>query len=160
MSPTAPSSVLPSSGRRWLIAGALMCGMSVALGAFAAHGLGPHLEKLYGNITKQVAGQTVPGPVKYLADFKTAAEYQMTHGLALLVVGLLAQHGTSPWISRAGWSLLGGCLLFSGSLYALVLTGVTKLGAITPIGGVLFLFGWVCLLLAGLQISTPPKSAA
>lgn len=128
-----------------------MCGLSVTFGAFAAHGIGPHLNTLYGGMTKEVAGQSVPGPVKDLGDFKTAAEYQMTHGLALLAVGLLAQRRASRLLTVAGWSLLGGCLLFSGSLYVLVLTGITKLGAITPIGGVLFLIGWASLALAGLQ---------
>ncbi len=126
----------------WLIVGAISCGLAVVCGAFAAHGLGPRMLELYGDIHKEIAGQRIPGPTKYLADFKTAAEYQMTHGLALLALGLYGWHRRSPFISVAGWSFLGGTVLFSGSLYVLVLTGLTKLGMITPIGGVLLLVGW------------------
>lgn len=135
----------------WVLCGVIACGLAVTLGAFAAHGLGPRLNELYGDVDKEIAGQKVPGPVKYLADFKTAAEYQMTHGLALIALGLVAKHRRSALIRPAGWCLLWGIVLFSGSLYVLVLTGITKLGMITPIGGVLFLVGWG--LFAGVILS-------
>ncbi|MCA9029448.1 MAG: DUF423 domain-containing protein [Planctomycetaceae bacterium] len=146
--------------RFWMLAGAILCGLSVVTGAFAAHGLGPRMEKLYGNITKEVAGQEIPGPLKYLNDFKTAAEYQMTHGLALLAVGLFSRHRRSTCMQVAGWSFLLGIILFSGSLYVLVLTGITRLGAITPFGGVAFLVGWATFALAILTTKstcTAPK---
>ncbi|MCA8994490.1 MAG: DUF423 domain-containing protein [Planctomycetaceae bacterium] len=131
-----------SPGKCWMLTGAILCGLSVVTGAFAAHGLGPRMEELYSEVTKEVAGEKIPGPLKYLGDFKTAAEYQMTHGLALLAVGLYSRYRRSTCMRVAGWSFLLGTILFSGSLYVLVLTGLTKLGAITPIGGVLFLVGW------------------
>lgn len=109
--------------------GAVHGGLSVACGAFAAHGL---------------AGRLSPDA---LATFETAARYQMYHALALLAVGILSVRGESPLLNWAGWSFMAGIVLFSGSLYVLALTGQTWLGAITPIGGVGFLAGWVLLTL-------------
>jgi len=126
-----------------------MAALAVILGAFAAHGLDGFLLKKYAGVTKVIAGQEVPGAVKYLGDFKTAATYQMFHGLALLVVGLLSVQRQSRALQLAGWGFLVGILLFSGSLYLLVLTGVSKLGAITPFGGLAFIFGWMALAVAG-----------
>ena len=137
------------SGKQWIVVGALSAGLAVICGAFAAHGLDTHLPKQYEGQTRVVAGETVPAARKYLNDFKTAAEYQMFHALGMIAVGLLAGGRASRSLTVAGWSFLGGTLLFSGSLYALVLTGVTKLGMITPIGGVLFIVGWVALAVAG-----------
>lgn len=102
----------------------------VALGAFAAHGL------------KQRLG------ADYLAVFQTGVQYQMIHALALIGVALLALHAPSRLLASAGVLFVLGILLFSGSLYLLTLTGVSKLGIITPIGGTAFLSGWVCLMLA------------
>ncbi len=103
----------------------------VALGAFAAHGL---------------KAQLTP---EYLAVFQTGVHYQMLHALALLLVALLAQHLPQRLLRLAGGFFVAGILLFSGSLYALTLVGLGKLGLITPIGGVCFLAGWLCLGLAG-----------
>jgi uncharacterized membrane protein YgdD (TMEM256/DUF423 family) len=89
----------------------------------------------------------VPLSKKFLDDFKTGAEYQMYHSLALLVVGLLAQRRHSWRLSAAGVSFTLGIVLFSGSLYILTLTGVTKWGMVTPLGGVAFLAGWSLLAL-------------
>ena len=129
----------------WLIAGAVLAGISVAAGAFAAHGLDRHFVGKYAGETRVVAGQEVPRSVKALHDFKTGAEYQMTHSLALIAVGLLAERRQNRWLTIAGWAFLGGIFLFSGSLYLLTLTGVTKWGMVTAIGGVLFLVGWGAL---------------
>ena len=74
------------AGRNWLLMGAIMGGLSVVLGAFAAHGLDGVFAKKYAGQTRVVAGETVPLPKKFLNDFKTGAEYQMTHSLALLAV--------------------------------------------------------------------------
>lgn len=111
--------------RRWLAAGAALAFLGVALGAFGAHGL-------RARVTPDM-----------LAVWKTAVEYQMYHAFALLVLGLLALPGRLS--TAAGALFLAGIVLFSGSLYALVLSGVRVLGAITPFGGVCFLIGWVVL---------------
>lgn len=103
----------------------------VAAGAFGAHAL-----------RARVAADL-------LAVFETAARYQMYHALALLAVALLAARAPSRAAAAAGWLFAAGILVFSGSLYALALTGVRVLGAITPIGGACFLAGWVALAMAG-----------
>ena len=133
------------SGDRWIALGAALAGLAVVCGAFAAHGLDTQLPKQYAGQTKSVAGETVPAARKYIADFKTAAEYQMYHALGLIAVGLLMQRRAAGSLNAAGWCFLLGILFFSGSLYTLVLTGVTWLGAITPIGGLLFIIGWAAL---------------
>ncbi|MGA6098094.1 DUF423 domain-containing protein [Stutzerimonas marianensis] len=102
----------------------------VALGAFAAHGLKSRLAP------------------EMLAVFQTGVEYQMYHALALLAVALLSLHIPGRLLSAAGGLFTVGILLFSGSLYLLTLTGVGKLGIITPFGGVAFLAGWLCLVFA------------
>jgi uncharacterized membrane protein YgdD (TMEM256/DUF423 family) len=104
--------------------------VGVAAGAFGAHGLKARLTP------------------ELLAVFDTGARYQMIHALALLAVAW----AISRWPGRAavasGWCFVAGTLIFSGSLYLLALTGVRGLGAITPVGGVLFLLGWLLLALA------------
>ena len=133
---------------RWLSTGAVLAGLAVAAGAFAAHGLDGYFATKYAGETRLVAGREVPRSEKTLHDFKTGAEYQMYHSLALLAVGLLAERRPTRWLTVAGWTFLAGIVLFSGSLYLLTLTGVTKWGMVTPIGGVLFLIGWAALALA------------
>lgn len=113
-------------------AGAIMAALAVGFGAFGAHGL--------RNILQQY-GRT--------ANFETAAQYQMYHALAMVLTGLLLIHYPAKQLVWAGWSFMVGIIFFSGSLYILSLTNVTKWGAVTPIGGVAFIAGWV-LLLAGL----------
>ena len=139
-----------NNDRQWLVSGVLLAGLAVATGAFAAHGLEKSLTTMYPAAeTRVIGGLTVPASYKYLQDFKTAAEYQMTHALALIVVGLLMrQVGPGRALTVAGWSFLLGIVLFSGSLYVLVLSGVRAWGAVTPIGGVLFLIGWGSLALS------------
>ena len=133
---------------RWFLLGALLAGLAVAAGAFAAHGLEGYFVQKYGTQTRTVSGREVLRSEKYLQDFKTGAEYQMYHGLALLAVGLLAARRPSAAANVAGWSFLLGIILFSGSLYALTTTGQSKLGMITPLGGVAFLIGWGALATA------------
>jgi uncharacterized membrane protein YgdD (TMEM256/DUF423 family) len=119
------------SGTSWIRVGAVLGGLSVAFGAFGAHVLKDHLSE------------------KSLEVFETGAKYQMYHALALLAVGLLALHGRSGvMLSVAGWSFLLGTLLFSFSLYALALSGIGKLGMITPFGGVGLIIGWFALAIA------------
>ena len=107
--------------------GALSAFVAVAAGAFGAHAL-------RGALTPEL-----------LDVFETAARYQMYHALALLAVGWLARHGGCRATAAAGWLFAIGTVLFSGSLYALSLTGVRWLGAITPLGGAAFLGGWLAL---------------
>lgn len=139
--------------------GAALAGLAVVTGAFAAHGLDKELVKKYQDLpAKTIAGQEFVASYKYLQDFKTAAEYQMYHALGLLAVGLLSLKGRRRSLEVAGWSFLIGILLFSGSLYLLVMTGVFKLGAVTPFGGVSFIVGWVALLI-GARALVPAGSS-
>jgi uncharacterized membrane protein YgdD (TMEM256/DUF423 family) len=105
--------------------------LAVAAGAFGAHALRARL------------------PADLLAVFETAARYQMYHALALLAVALVAARAPSSLAAAAGWLFSAGIVLFSGSLYALALTGIRVLGAVTPLGGLCFLAGWAALALAG-----------
>ena len=107
----------------------------VALGAFAAHGL-------KGRLSEQ-----------YLAIFHTGVTYQLVHALALIGVALLATQLQSRLVTWAGICFSLGIVLFSGSLYVLTMTGISKLGMITPIGGLGFLAGWLCLGLAAWRVS-------
>jgi uncharacterized membrane protein YgdD (TMEM256/DUF423 family) len=116
--------------RLWLILGAASAFLSVAAGAFGAHALRTRL------------------PPDMQTIFETGARYHMYHSLGLIAVGLLANLRPSPLLNGAGWALVVGIVLFSGSLYALALSGVRVLGAITPLGGVGFLVGWVLFALA------------
>ena len=110
----------------------LLGGLGVAIGAFGAHSLRGFLEK---------TGR--------FDTFETAVRYQFYHVLALLAIGVLwAARPELRALGTTGWLWLGGIIVFSGSLYALVFTGVTKLGAVAPIGGLLLMAGWVSLLLA------------
>jgi len=84
-----------------------------------------------------------------LATWDLAGRYHLIHALAILGAALASAHWSgSPWPARAGWAFVGGSVIFSGSLYLLALTGARWLGAITPIGGVLLIAGWICLALS------------
>ncbi len=105
----------------WLSVGAVLAGLAVAAGAFAAHALDHSFAARYRDAPlKEVAGWQVPASWKYLQDFKTGAEYQMYHALALVAVGIAARAVKSRLLDFAGWSFLVGIVLFSGSLYFLV----------------------------------------
>ena len=110
--------------------GAASALISVGAGAFGAHTLRARLSP------------------ELLAAFGTGARYQMYHALGLFVAAWAATRWPGPWAVRAGWLFVAGTLLFSGSLYALALSGVRWLGAVTPFGGMAFLAGWACLVLA------------
>ena len=139
-------------GRGWTAIGAALAGVAVICGAFAAHGLDSYFTEKYAGETRTVAGEEVSRAVKYLADFRTGAEYQMYHALGLIAVGLwIGQRGRGRLISIAAWCFLAGILLFSGSLYGLTLTGQTWLGAIAPLGGTAFIVGWGALAAATLS---------
>lgn len=112
----------------FMLIGALAGFLGVGIGAFGAHGLRSRLSP------------------EMLAVFETAVRYQMYHALALLLTAAaIGRLGDARWLVVAGWCFAAGIVLFSGSLYALALTGASVLGAVTPLGGVAFLIGWACL---------------
>ncbi len=119
--------------RLFFILGALSGCMSVAAGAFGAHGLKSRIS------------------TEMLTVFETGARYQMYHALALMVVAWAAGRWPGTVTSSAGWLFMAGIVLFSGSLYVMALTGVRWLGAVTPLGGLAFLAGWLCLAWAALR---------
>ncbi len=119
--------------RLFFALGTLSALTAVGAGAFGAHGLRSRLTP------------------DLLTVFETAARYQMYHALALLAVAWAVTRWPGPWAVRAGWLFVAGTVLFSGSLYALALSGVRWLGAVTPLGGAAFLAGWGCLLLAAVR---------
>lgn len=134
--------------RSWGVLGALFGGLAVILGALAAHGLDRQFAHQYAGQTRTVAGETVPLAKKFLQDFRTGAEYQMYHALALMVVAGLSAQSPSLLYHVAGGAFTAGIVLFSGSLYILTTTGVTAWGAVTPFGGVAFVMGWLALAAA------------
>jgi uncharacterized membrane protein YgdD (TMEM256/DUF423 family) len=114
----------PRTGNLWVAAGCTSGFLAVAIGAFGAHGLKDSLSE---------AG---------LAIYHTGSQYQMAHALALVGLGIWCnQQGQK--MSVTGWSWIAGSILFSGSLYALALSDIRWLGAITPLGGLLFMLGWI-----------------
>lgn len=119
--------------RIFLVAGALSAAISVAAGAFGAHALRARLT------------------ADLLAVFETGARYQMYHAFGLALAAWVASRSPGAAAAWAGWLFLAGTVLFSGSLYALALTGVRTLGAVTPFGGVAFIAGWISLALAALR---------
>jgi len=119
----------------FLILGSLNGFLAVALGAFAAHGLRNTLSP------------------ELLNTFQTGVQYHMYHALALFGVGLLALYYPAQSAVRiSGWLFVVGIVLFSGSLYVLALSGIRWLGAITPLGGVAFLAGWILLAWSMLRL--------
>jgi len=116
---------MPGSAKLFLVLGSIAALFAVAIGAFGAHGLKARIAP------------------ELLAVYKTGVEYHFYHALGLILVGLAAFHlPQSAYLTAAGWAMLGGILLFSGSLYVLSLTGLAWLGAITPLGGAAFLAAW------------------
>lgn len=112
----------------FILLGCLNAFLSVVLGAFGAHGLKDKLSN------------------EMMTVYQTGVQYHMYHALGLFIVGILADKlGDVSQIRTAGWFLQAGILLFSGSLYALSISGVRPLGIITPFGGVAFLVGWFFL---------------
>ncbi|WP_312098003.1 DUF423 domain-containing protein [Niallia sp.] len=117
--------------KAFIIIGAINALLSVALGAFGAHGL-------EGKI-----------PDKYLETWKTGVTYQMFHSTGLIIIGLLlGKFPESSLLNWAGWLMFIGIILFAGSLYVLAVTQIRVLGAITPIGGVAFLTAWLLVIIA------------
>ncbi|GKS62938.1 membrane protein [Nitrospira sp.] len=119
---------------RWLVLiGCVSAGLGVAAGAFGAHMLKDLLEP------------------NMLAVYDTATRYQMYHAFGLVLTGLVVRVGRDRGAAKAGWLFLAGTLLFCGSLYGVSLLGIRWLGAVTPVGGVLFIVGWLILGWRGLK---------
>lgn len=120
--------------KTFVLLGSVSAFLGVALGAFGAHGL-----------------KTKVSP-DLLAVWETGVLYHLIHALGLLLIGILCHLMPGVVLVRnAGWAIVVGTLLFSGSLYVLVLTGIKPLGMITPLGGVAFLVGWLLLTIAAWQ---------
>jgi uncharacterized membrane protein YgdD (TMEM256/DUF423 family) len=125
---------MTTSSKLFLSAGGLMALAAVALGAFGAHALKERLS------------------TEMLAVWHTGVEYHIYHALGLLAVGFVAtQLPESALLKWSGWLMLAGILLFSGSLYALALSGERWPGAITPVGGIAFLAAWALFVVAVLR---------
>lgn len=126
--------MLPAA-KLFVTLGALAAALGVALGAFGAHALKARLS------------------ADMLAVWQTAVQYHLWHALGLVAIGLLAQHlPASVPVRVAGWLMLAGIVLFSGSLYALALTGTRSLGAIAPFGGACLILAWLVVVFALLII--------
>jgi uncharacterized membrane protein YgdD (TMEM256/DUF423 family) len=119
--------------RTFLALGAISAAISVAAGAFGAHALKARLSP------------------DLLAIFETGARYQMYHAVGLALAAWAASRAPGAAAAWAGWLFVAGTVLFSGSLYALALSGVRALGAVTPFGGVAFIAGWLALAAAALK---------
>lgn len=114
--------------KRLLSIGAIGAALSVILGAFGAHALKSRL------------------PPETLATFQTGVQYQFYHCLGLMLIGVIAQFSRpSAALKAAGWCMLAGILLFSGSLYLISFTGIRSFGMITPFGGIAFIVAWLLL---------------
>ncbi|MBL6445985.1 DUF423 domain-containing protein [Fulvivirga sp. 29W222] len=118
-----------------LITAGILGAFSVAIGAFGAHGLKPLLIE-YGR----------------METFETAVKYQFYHTLAILGLGILMLKFPNKYFKYAAHSMLAGIIIFSGSLYVLCLSNIAVLGAVTPIGGVMFILGWIFLALGAKKV--------
>ena len=114
----------------WFSAGAVVAGLGVALGAFAAHGLKTRLTP------------------DMLSVFEIGVRYHLYHALALLAVAWAATRWPGGLVTVSGWLFVVGIVIFSGSLYLLALTGTRWLGAVTPVGGLCLISGWITLAIA------------
>jgi uncharacterized membrane protein YgdD (TMEM256/DUF423 family) len=121
--------------KAWIVSGALFGCLGVMLGAFGAHALKESLSE------------------RAMQVYQTACHYQFIHAIALILFGIWSQSQapTGMLAQATGWLFCVGIVLFSGSLYALVLTDIKILGAITPLGGASFIAGWFCFALAAWQ---------
>lgn len=120
--------------RQWIVIGTVLAGLAVALGAFGSHAL---------KATLTANGR--------LDTYQTAVQYHMFHALALIALGLLSAHLSSPQIAWAGGLLTLGVLLFSGSLYILSIFNIPIMGAVAPFGGTAFILGWACFAWVALR---------
>jgi uncharacterized membrane protein YgdD (TMEM256/DUF423 family) len=118
----------------WIVAAAILAGLGVVFGAFAAHALKSTFS------------------AESMAVFETGVRYQMYHALALMMLGVISTRVENWSIKVSGLCFILGTILFSGSLYALTILGNKQFGYVTPFGGVLFILGWLFLAMSVLQI--------
>ena len=128
------------AARRLLATGAILAGLGVAAGAFGAHGLRDHLS-----------------PAS-LETFRTGASYQLLHGIAIVAIAGAMSHFDKRRLATAGWLLVLWVVLFSGSLYALSLSGIRGFGLVTPLGGVSLIAGWCTLAIAAKRSGRSPPA--
>jgi len=127
---------MPPTAKLFLILGAINTALAVLLGAFGAHGL------------KAIIS------VEMLGVYQTGVHYHLFHALGLLVVGIMALHIVdSVYLRWAGWFMLAGVMLFSGSLYMLSVGGIRWLGMVTPFGGLAFITAWMLFVVAVIKAS-------
>jgi uncharacterized membrane protein YgdD (TMEM256/DUF423 family) len=138
-------------GRFWIVAGALLAAVGVGAGSFGAHGLEQWL-------ADQAAADSDASAfvAKRIDQFETGVRYHLVHALALILAGLLHARTASKALAAAGVCFLAGVILFSGMLYALVLTDTPRLGMIVPIGGAAYIVGWALLAVAGWGMKSAP----
>lgn len=121
--------------KKFLLIGAVFAALSVLFGAFGAHGL-----------------KNMGIDASKIGNFETAARYQFYHALGLMIIFILSHHKLKlDFLNGAGWLMTAGTLLFSGSLYLYVLSGIKAFAMITPVGGVLMVLAWFALLFAALK---------
>jgi uncharacterized membrane protein YgdD (TMEM256/DUF423 family) len=135
--------------KTWLVSGALLAGIAVAAGSYSAHGLEDRLKE---------AGRSEEDLARDLENFDTATRYEMTHALAILVVGAVGMVRPAVRWHLAGWCFLLGIVFFSGTLYLIVFTGVKDLSVIVPAGGAAFLVGWLVLAVGAAMLRATPKA--
>lgn len=127
---------MPPTAKLFLILGAINAALAVLLGAFGAHGLKARIS------------------VEMLGVYQTGVQYHLFHALGLLVVGIMALHIVdSVYLRWAGWFMLAGVMLFSGSLYMLSVGGIRWLGMVTPFGGLAFITAWMLFVVAVIKAS-------
>ena len=134
--------------RHWILIGSVLGALGIVLGAFGAHGLTGFLGERHAEDPDLLQ--------RRLGNWDTAALYHMYHAIAIVLTGVIGMFRRSKWLTIAGWSFLVGVLLFSGSLFALVLLEIPVLGAITPLGGIAFIVGWLALAIGGCCLSNEP----
>lgn len=122
--------------KSWILSGTLWAGLGVVIGAFGAHALRERISE------------------RAMEIFQTGSHYQFIHALALILLGLWASSHESTGTDAAGWFFSVGIFLFSGSLYALAITDMKVLGAITPLGGLSFIAGWICFAVSAWKSGT------
>jgi uncharacterized membrane protein YgdD (TMEM256/DUF423 family) len=120
----------------WLIIGAIGAALAVSTGAFGAHILEPIIS------------------ATNFITYQKAVRYQMYHSFGLIIIALLPSNALKKPLQIAGWCFLLGIILFSGSLYLIVFTGLREFGAITPVGGVAFVLGWIFLAFSGIRTNS------
>ena len=130
--------------RSWIVCGALLGAIGVGIGAYGAHGLKERLRQ------QEFSEETI---VKRLDQCQVAVRYQMTHALAMVLVGALALGRRSRWLHVAGTCFLLGVVLFSGMLYSQALFG-QSIHLLIPLGGLAFIVGWCALAVAGCRLGS------